>query len=137
MTTAPARELPAYSPMVERFLLDRNTVFLNHGSFGATPREVLEEQEAIRRHVERDPVRFFVEELEGLMDGARQKVAAFVGAPAEGTAFVANASEGVSTVARSLDLKSGDVLITGSHEYNACSNALRMVAEKTVPGAGA
>ncbi|MFT3686558.1 MAG: aminotransferase class V-fold PLP-dependent enzyme [Phycisphaerales bacterium] len=42
-----------------------------------------------------------------------------------------NATEGVSTVVRSLDLKPGDVLITGSHEYNACNNAMRYAAERT------
>ncbi|MFT3686559.1 MAG: hypothetical protein QM783_16855 [Phycisphaerales bacterium] len=70
---SPVRPLPAYSPLIERFLIDRNLVFLNHGSFGAVPAEVLQEQEAIRRHVERDPVRFFVEELEPRMDAARRR----------------------------------------------------------------
>lgn len=125
-----SRALPSYSPLVEHFLVDRGVVFLNHGSFGNTPRVVLEEQDAIRRRVEREPVRFFVEDLEGLLDAARRQVAGFVGVPADDLAFVTNATEGVSTVARSLDLKPGDVVVTGSHEYNACSNALRYVAER-------
>lgn len=123
-------DLPSYSPLVEHFLVDRGLVFLNHGSFGNTPQEVMDEQDSIRRRVERDPVRFFVVELEAQLDAARAAVAAFVGCPAEDMAFVLNASEGVSTVARSLDLKPGDVVVTGSHEYNACTNALRCVAER-------
>ncbi|HYD01102.1 MAG TPA: aminotransferase class V-fold PLP-dependent enzyme [Phycisphaerales bacterium] len=122
--------LPSYSPLVEHFLVDRGMVFLNHGSFGNTPRAVLEEQDSIRRRVEREPVRFFVEDLEPLMDTARAGIAAFVGCPADDMAFVVNATEGVNTVVRSLDLKPGDVVITGTHEYNACTNALRYVAER-------
>ena len=122
--------LPPYSPLADHFIVDRAVVFLNHGSFGGTPRVVLDEQEAVRRRVEREPVRFFVEDLEGLLDDARSRVAEFVGAPADDLAFVTNATEGVSTVAHSLNLKSGDVVVTGSHEYNACTNALRYVAER-------
>ncbi|MDP1660456.1 MAG: aminotransferase class V-fold PLP-dependent enzyme [Phycisphaerales bacterium] len=124
------RSLPAYSPLADHFLIDRGLVFLNHGSFGNTPRIVLDEQDELRRRVEREPVRFFVEDLEGLLDAARVRVAAFVGCPADDMAFVSNATEGVNTVARSLELKPGDVVITGSHEYNACSNALRYAAER-------
>ncbi|HZW07138.1 MAG TPA: aminotransferase class V-fold PLP-dependent enzyme [Phycisphaerales bacterium] len=125
-----SKPIPAYSPLAEHFLVDRGTVFLNHGSFGNTPRVVLEEQDSIRRRVEREPVRFFVEDLEPLLDTARAGIASFVGCPAEDLAFVVNATEGVNTVVRSLDLKPGDVVITGTHEYNACSNALRYVADR-------
>ncbi len=125
-----SRALPAYSPLADHFLVDRDLVFLNHGSFGNTPRTVLDEQEALRRRVEREPVRFFVEDLEGMLDAARVRVAAFVGCPADDLAFVSNATEGVNTVVRSLAFKPGDVVITGSHEYNACSNALRYAAER-------
>ena len=51
--------LPRRSDLAHHWPLDSKTVFLNHGSFGATPIEVLEEQGRIRGHLERDPVRFF------------------------------------------------------------------------------
>ena len=40
--------------------LEPSTVFLNHGSFGAAPIAVLEEQTRIRNEMEEDPV-YFVE----------------------------------------------------------------------------
>ena len=35
---------PKENPLKGNWLLNSDTVFLNHGSFGATPRIVLEEQ---------------------------------------------------------------------------------------------
>src|SRR5437763_14372026 len=75
--------------------------------------------------MEREPVLFLARDLEKLLDGARGELGAFVGADPDDLAFVKNASTGVSTVVRSLDLRPGDELLTTSHAYNACLNALR------------
>lgn len=112
----------------ERWILDPRVTFLNHGSFGACPREVLDEAARLRERIEREPVRFFVGELEGLLDEARASAAAFVGASPEDLAFVPNATHGVNTVLRSLDLSPGDELLTTDHAYGACKNALDFVA---------
>lgn len=110
--------------------LDPNVVFLNHGSFGACPIAVLEKQREIRELMEREPIRFFVELLEPMMDEARHCVAKLVNCDAEGVAFVPNATAGVNTVVRSLKFQPGDELLTNSHEYNACNNVLRFAAER-------
>ena len=39
-------------------------VYLNHGSFGATPRPVLQAQQRWREALERQPVRFLIRDLE-------------------------------------------------------------------------
>jgi isopenicillin-N epimerase len=110
--------------------LDPAVTFLNHGSFGACPVQVLEAQSAIRASMEREPVRFFVRELEPLLDASRAKVATLLGAAKEDIAFVPNATSGVNTVLRSLDLAPGDELLTTDHAYNACHNALAFVAAR-------
>lgn len=111
------------------FCLDPKIDFMNHGSFGACPREVLEHQRELRDLVEREPVQFFMTLHEGRLDEAREALAAFVKAKPEEIGFVANATYGVNSVLRSLELKPGDELLTTDHEYNACRNVLDFVAE--------
>jgi isopenicillin-N epimerase len=89
---------------------------------------VLEEQSRLRRHLEREPVRFFVREHEALLDAARATLAEFVGAHPDDVVFVPNATTGVNTVLRALRLGPGDELLTTNHEYNACRNAIDVVA---------
>jgi len=113
--------------MKQHWTLDPAITYLNHGSFGATPRVVLEAQNKFRAQLEREPVRFFVRELEPLLDDARRVLADFIGADPEGVAFVPNATAGVNAVLRSLDLDKLDELLVTSQEYNACRNALEYV----------
>lgn len=113
------------------FVLDPEITFLNHGSFGACPAEVLEHQSQLRRRMEAEPVRFMVRELEGLLDEARDVLARFVGATADDLAFVPNATTAVNLVLRGLHFAPGDELLTTSHDYNACRNVLEHVAWKS------
>lgn len=117
--------------MREHWLLDDSVHFLNHGSFGATPRVVLEKQRELQTRMERNPLRFLDRELEPLLDETRAKLAPFLGAKPDGLVFVTNATSGVNAVVRSLDFASGDELLTTSHAYNACANVLRYVASRT------
>lgn len=120
----PAEELSRH------FTLDPAVHFLNHGSFGACPRAVLETQSRLRAQLEAEPVRFMVRQLPELMDAARRALAAFVGSAPEDLVFVPNATAGVNSVLRSLPLKRGDGLLCTDHVYTACGNALRFVAER-------
>jgi len=126
-----AKQLPARSELARHWGLQDGLVFLNHGSFGGCPFPVLEQQSRFRAQLEREPIRFIVEELEPLLDVARFALAKFVNADPEGLAFVTNATTGVNTVMRNLRLAPGDELLTNNHEYNACNNALRFEADRT------
>jgi isopenicillin-N epimerase len=105
------------------FLLDPGIVFLNHGSFGACPVEVLEEYRRRQDELERQPVAFLARRLPELLAEARAELAAFVGARPDDVVFVPNATSGVNVVARSLGLASGDEVLTTDEEYGACELA--------------
>jgi isopenicillin-N epimerase len=117
--------------LAARWALDPAVVFLNHGSFGACPRAVLEHQAALRAEMEAEPVRFLSRELDPRLDAARAVLAAFLGADADDLAFVTNATSGVNAVLRSRAFAAGDELLTTDHAYNACRNTLDFVAERT------
>ena len=108
--------------------LDSAVTFLNHGSYGACPTEILRHQAALRAELEAEPVRFLGRELEGRLDAARAALGAFVGADPDDLAFIANATGGVNAVVRSLSLAAGDEILTTDHAYAACRNTLDYVA---------
>ncbi|HET9157411.1 MAG TPA: aminotransferase class V-fold PLP-dependent enzyme [Myxococcaceae bacterium] len=122
---------PDPSPLAAHWTLDREVTFLNHGAFGACPREVLALQTEIRARMERDPIDFMVRALEPLLDEARARLAGFLRADPDDLAFVDNATAGVNTVLRSLELRAGDELLTTDHGYNACINALHAMASRS------
>lgn len=130
-TPARGEPLPRRSDLAHHWGLDPSVVFLNHGSFGATPLVALERQQEFRARMEAEPIRFVVTQLEGLLDEARAFVAAFVGCNPDDLAFVHNATMGVNTILRSLDFAPGDEIVTSAHEYNACNNVIDYVAQRT------
>ena len=118
------------SDLARHWDLDPHVAFLNHGSFGATPRAVLQQQAEFRARMERQPVQFLGRDLRPLLRHARVDLASFVGCEAEDVVFATNATTGVNTVLRWLKLEPGDELLTTNHAYNACKNALHFVDER-------
>ncbi|HEY4159706.1 MAG TPA: aminotransferase class V-fold PLP-dependent enzyme [Polyangiaceae bacterium] len=116
--------------MKVEFLLDPNITHLNHGAFGTCPRAVLEKQSELRAQLERNPLHFFIRELEGLLDETRNALAPFLGAQVEDLVFVRNATEGVNTVLASLPLAAGDEVLFTDHVYAACRNAAQYWAAR-------
>ena len=131
MPTPPAlRTIPPRSELAGHWTLDPEVAFLNHGSFGACARPVLEAQAELRARLEREPVDFLDRELEPLMDASRAELGAFLGADPDDLAFVPNATHGVATVLRSLRFAPGDELLVTDHAYNAAANMVRFAAQR-------
>src|SRR5690348_8316360 len=102
--------------MLDEFCLDPSITHLNHGSFGAVPRQVAEHQRRIRDRADANPMRFFRVELPELKARAREVAGKFLGVGADEVALVRNPTEWVATVLSSLAwqgrLRSGDVVLT-------------------------
>ena len=113
------------------FCLDDDVAFLNHGSFGATPRAVLAAQQRWRDLMERQPVAFMGRLLQPGLDAARSALADFIDADPADLAFVENASAGVNSVLRSLTFAPGDEILATGLGYPAVLNAARYVAERS------
>jgi isopenicillin-N epimerase len=110
--------------------LDRDLVFLNHGSYGATPGPVLAEQDQIRARMERDPVRFFKVDLERLMDGVRERIAAVVRCDPSCIAPVRNATVAIASVLLNREWSHGDEILVTDHEYGSGLNELDRLAAR-------
>ena len=131
--------MPPFGRMLRsHFLLSEDATFLNHGSFGACPREVLAEQGRIRLSMEMEPDQFFHRAIESMSEEsalrrAAASVAEFVHASRECVAFVENATVGIQAALRSIELRPADRILVTNHTYNA----MRLMVEKRCAETGA
>ena len=103
----------------KEFLLDPSVTFLNHGSFGATPRAVFERYQEWQLELERQPVLFLARRLDELLAEARAALGAYVGADPDDLVFVQNAGAAVNVAAWPLGLRPGDEVLSTDLEYGA------------------
>lgn len=122
--------LPQRSHLAKHWNLDPECVFLNHGSFGATPVKIREEQQKWNDLLEDEPVRFYEDLAMGFMEDARNALAEMLHCNADDLALVENATSGVNTVLRSLKFHQGDEILVPDHAYQACRNAIDFVAQR-------
>ena len=99
---------PRRSNLGHHWNLKESTIFLNHGSFGACPSIVLEHQKKLRDELESDPINFLDVKAKKLWANAITIFSEFIKADKEGIVFVPNATSGVNTVLRSIDLEETD-----------------------------
>lgn len=115
----------------DEWLLDPAYTFLNHGSYGATPRTVLAEQDRWRERMELHPTGFMTYEVPGALREAAARLASFVGCIASDLAFVENATAGCNAVLNATALSPGDEILMTDHGYGAVRNAAEHVAKRT------
>jgi isopenicillin-N epimerase len=94
--------------MKDKFILDPQIIFLNHGSFGATPKPVFDIYQAWQSELEHQPVEFLDRRFKERMAVSRTALAEYFGTGRDNLVYVTNATVGVNTVARSLNLRPGE-----------------------------
>lgn len=112
------------------FLLDPSVTFLNHGSFGATPKPVFREYQRWQRELERQPVEFLGRRFTGLMAEARAALGVYLGTHADNLVYTQNVTISVNIAARSLELGPGDEVLATDHEYGAMDRTWRFLARE-------
>ena len=103
----------------DEFLLEPDVVFLNHGSFGACPRDVFARYQDWQLELERQPVEFLARRIGGLLAEARGALAEYVNADQDDLVFVPNATTGINLAAWGVALQAGDEVLATSLEYGA------------------
>src|SRR5258706_11772365 len=112
------------------FLLDPNIHFLNHGSFGATPKPVFFEYQRWQSELERQPVEFLGRRFTQLLAESRAVLGKYLGTHADNLVYTQNVTVSLNIVARSLELGAGDEVLTTDHEYGAIDRTWRFLSKE-------
>ena len=112
------------------FLLDPNIHFLNHGSFGATPKSVFREYQRWQLELERQPVEFLGRRITKLMADSRAVLGKYLGTHADNLVYTPNATIALNIIARSLELSSNDEVLATDHEYGAIDRMWRFLSKE-------
>jgi isopenicillin-N epimerase len=107
----------------DAFTLDPGTIHLNHGSFGAVPRVVQEEQRRVMDRVDSNPMRFYKTLQADCVRRAREVAGELLGVRGDAIALVRNVTEATTVVMRTLArtgrLTEQDVVLVSDHGYGA------------------
>jgi len=111
-------------------MLDKGITYMNHGSFGARPKEVFEAQIALKKEFERSPIQFLDREGKERVQHARIIISQFLGCSEKNLGFIENATTGVGCVIQSLNLPVGSELVSTNHVYNGVRQLLAAASER-------
>ena len=118
-TTAPDLSRFNWSEFHSAWDIAPGVTYLNHGSFGPSPRVVQVARQRWTEELERNPMEFFVRRQEALLDEASCALGKFVGTRPDNLAFVPNATVAMNIVAENTQLEAGDEVLLNDHEYGA------------------
>jgi len=116
--------------LASQFLLRKDITFLNFGSFGACVRPVFERYQQFQLELEEEPVRFITVNGIEYLKQSRQALGEYLNCDADDVVYVTNPSYAVNIIAKSLQLKAGDEILTTNLEYGACDRTLRYYCKK-------
>jgi isopenicillin-N epimerase len=122
-----------WSDLRDQWDIQPGTIYLNHGSFGPPPKAVRAARQQWQNAMDDQPMDFFVRRLEPEWRAARDRLAAFVDAPASDLIFVDNATVGMNIVADCFPLVAGDEVLLTDHEYGA----VHRIWQRACQGTGA
>lgn len=117
--------------MKSQFLLDPEITFLNHGSFGACPKPILEEYQRFQLELETEPVYFIQKKQAEYLKVAKERLAKYIGCNANDFFFTPNPTFAINTIMRSLHLKEGDEILSTNHEYGAMDRTWKFYCKKS------
>lgn len=117
--------------MKSLFQLDDSITFLNHGSFGASPKLIFEEYQRFQKELENDPVNFIVVKQSQYLKDAKKSLAEFIHCREKDFFFIPNPTVAINTVMRSLNLQLGDEILATNHEYGAMDRTWNYFCKKS------
>ena len=74
------------------FHLDHNVTYLNHGSFGACPKDLLNTQFKLQKELEKEPVKFLAFDIVKNLEKSRTALSNYVNCDKEDVVYFPNPS---------------------------------------------
>jgi isopenicillin-N epimerase len=121
----------SYTALREEFLIRSDITYLNFGSFGACPRPVFERYQQFQLELEQEPVQFITQTGLQYIHRSKEALGLFLNADPDDLVLVTNPSYAVNIIAKSLDLKAGDEVLTTSLEYGACDRTWQYYCDQS------
>ena len=114
----------------EQFLLSDEYRHLNHGSFGACPKPIFENYQFWQLELERNPVDFFVNQGNVQLQRSKEALGEYIGCDPDDLVLTTNPTYAINIIAKSLDLKPGDEVLSTNHEYGALDRTWNYYCKK-------
>jgi isopenicillin-N epimerase len=111
------------------FPLDPDIIYLNHGAFGVTPHDVLNQKKRFLSEIEANPVDLLQYNFRERWQQTANAIAKRFSCDENSVAIVDNATDGAVAVLRSLSLKPDDEILITQWTYSAIALAARHIAE--------
>ena len=115
----------------EKFYFEDGITYLNHGSYGACPKAIFENYQQWQFKLEKQPVKFFTDELYTALKDSRIALSEFLGCYQDEILFFQNPTTAVSNIIYNLNLDSNDEILMTDHEYGALVRAWNVMGQKT------
>lgn len=113
------------------FLLKSNITYLNHGSFGGCPKEVMEEYFRLQTVLESQPIDYLANDIDLSLERSRESLGNYIDCEKDSIVFFPNPSTALNMVAKSLVLDKGDEILTTDHEYGALVKTWKYICDSS------
>jgi len=113
-----------------QFLLDPKITFLNHGSFGATPKPIFDDYQKWQLELEREPVQFIAVNGPQYLQRSREALGQYLHCHADDLVYTPNPSYAINIIAKSMHLKLGDEVLATNLEYGALDRTWNYYCKK-------
>jgi isopenicillin-N epimerase len=114
----------------KHFKLHQSITFLNHGSYGATPKVVHNIQGAWKDLMEEQPVQFMSNNMFTYLYDNIRTLSQYINADADDVMLVENATSGCNAVLKSLNYKEGENILYLSLGYGAVNNTIDYISKR-------
>jgi selenocysteine lyase/cysteine desulfurase len=109
------------------FYVDPKYVNINHGSYGYSPKSVIQYRRSIEEDAEFNTEKWFRRESEMYINEMRGYIASKINCPSKNVFIIQNATDGINCIAKSMKWSQGDVILLPNIAYASIRKTITVV----------